>query len=305
MTSADMIPGMDDSSATGVPRVRLVVFDVDGTLTDTKHEIADATRAAVTRLHGVGVRTMLATGRRYRDALPVARALGIEGPLVSASGALVKHSGDHATLVRAEFAPGVLAAVLGHVTAAGHEAILYSDSFDRGFDFHCRSLAEAATEPGGHGGGLPEYLGRNRHLADVVPGLHESPPAGVFAGFVMGPRDAMTGLEARLGEALPAALSLHTIKSPRYRDWMCEIAPVGVTKWSGVMAVARAWGIPAAEICAVGDDVNDIPMITAAGLGIAMGNARPEVHAVADVVVGSNDTTGITDVADLVLARLA
>ncbi len=300
-----MIPGMDDSPATAASRVRLVVFDVDGTLTDPNHEVTDATRAAVARLRAAGVRTMIATGRRYRDALPIARLLGIEGPLVSASGALVKHSGDHATLVRAEFGPGVLATVLGHVAAAGREAILYSDSFERGFDFHCRSLAGAVAEPGGYGGGLPEYLGRNRHLADVVPDLHEAPPPGVFAGFVMGPHEAMTALEERLAEALPAALSLHTIKSPRYRDWMCEIAPVGVTKWSGVTAVAQAWGIAADEICAVGDDVNDTPMIVAAGLGIAMGNARPEVQAAADVVVGGNDATGIADVVDLVLARLA
>lgn len=285
--------------------MRLVVFDVDGTLTDPNHEVADATKAAVARLQAAGVRTMIATGRRYRDALPVARLLGIEGPLVSASGALVKHSGDHATLARAEFGPGVLAAALQHVAAAGHEAILYSDSFDRGFDFHCQSLAHAAAEPGGYGGGIPEYLGRNRHLADVVPNLHEAPPAGVFAGFVMGPHDAMEALERSLGEMLPGALSLHTIKSPRYRDWMCEIAPVGVTKWSGVMAVARGWGIAAEEICAVGDDVNDTPMIVAAGLGIAMGNARPEVQAAADTVVGGNDGTGIDDVVDLVLARLA
>jgi hydroxymethylpyrimidine pyrophosphatase-like HAD family hydrolase len=121
----------------------------------------------------------------------------------------------------------------------------------------------------------------------------------------MGPQAEMAALEAGLDAALPGRLSLHTIKSPRYRDWMCEIAPAGVTKWSGVMSVATSWGITADEICAVGDDVNDIPMIRAAGIGVAMGNARPEVMAVADLVVGSSDGRGITDVADMVLAGLA
>lgn len=297
---------MNPPSGSAAPRpVRLLVLDVDGTLTNSGHEVAEATRAAVRRVHEAGVRVMLATGRRYRDALPVAHCLGIDVPLVTASGALVKRPADHATLARAEFDPGVLRGVLTRVVEAGHEAILYSDSYALGFDFYCRSLTDAAVEPGALGGGLREYLGRNRDLAQVMPGLHATPPDGVFAGFVMGPHEAMAALEAALDAAFPGRLSLHTIKSPRYRDWMCEIAPAGVTKWSGVTTVSAGWGIAADEICAVGDDVNDIPMIRAAGMGIAMGNARPEVVQVADAVVGTSDGRGIADVADMILASLA
>lgn len=285
--------------------VRLLVLDVDGTLTTSSHEVSEVALEAVHRVRAAGVRVMLATGRRYRDTLAVAARLGIDVPIVTASGALVKRPSDHETLARAEFAAGVLPAALGIVTAHGHQAILYSDSYARGIDFHCRSLADAVDVAGGYGGGYREYLGRNRDVADVMPNLHESPPDGVFAGFVMGPHEEMAGLEAALASSLPGQLSLHTIKSPRYRDWMCEIAPAGVTKWSGVMALATGWGLAADEICAVGDDVNDLPMIRAAGLGIAMGNARPEVVQVADAVVGTNDGPGIADVADMILARLA
>jgi len=285
--------------------LRLLVLDVDGTVTDANHRVSEVAREAIDRVSRRGVKVMLATGRRYRDTLPVAAALGIDVPLVTASGALVKRPSDHSTLARAAFAADVLQGVVRFIAAGGHEAILYSDSFERGFDFHCRSLAGAADDPGSVGGGLQEYLGRNRALADVRPDLHEAPPPGVFAGFVMGPRADMEALEAGLHEAFPGQLSLHTIKSPRYRDWMCEIAPAGVTKWSGVMGMAAAWGIAAEEICAVGDDVNDLSMIRAAGLGLAMGNARPEVQAAAAGVVGRHDGTGIADVAELIFARLA
>ena len=108
-----------------------------------------------------------------------------------------------------------------------------------------------------------------------------------------------------LAATFPGQLSVHVIRSPRYRDWLCEIAPAGVTKWSGIMAVAREWGLGAAEICAVGDDVNDLPMIRAAGLGVAMGNAVAEVQAAADRVVGTSDASGMADVAELLLAGLA
>ena len=149
--------------------------------------------------------------------------------------------------------------------------------------------------------GLAEYLERNRELACVTPDLHGNPPPGVFAGFAMGPHRDMLDLEASLHAAFPGQLSLHTIRSPRYLNWMCEIAPAGVTKWSGVMALAREWGIEATEICAVGDDVNDLPMIRGAGLGIAMGNAQPEVLAAADRIIGRQDDDGLLDVAELIL----
>jgi hydroxymethylpyrimidine pyrophosphatase-like HAD family hydrolase len=281
--------------------IRLLALDVDGTVCDSRHEIADSTCAAIARVRAAGIRVVLATGRRYRDTLPVAARLGIDAPLVTASGALVKDPRSHATLERAAFDAEVLAGVLRLVVERGHEPILYSDSYVAGFDFHCRRLPHPARLRCG----VDEYLDRNRALADVRPDLDRAPPAGIFAGFAMGAHGAMRDLEAALHSAWPDRLALHTIRSPRYRDWMCEIAPVGFTKWSGLVAVAGRLGIEPDAICAVGDDVNDLPMIRAAGLGIAMGNATADVRAAAAHVVGTHDDGGIDDVADLLLAGLA
>jgi len=288
------------------PQMRLLVLDVDGTVTNSRHEVSQAAYDAVARIRAAGIRVVLATGRRYRDTLPVAARLGIEDPLITASGALIKRMSDHATLARAEFGPGVLEGVVAEIVAAGHEPILYSDSFADGFDFHCRSVTVTPTPEGDAERGvlgLAEYLERNRDLACVAPELHRTVPSGVFAGFAMGSHRAMLDLEESLHAGFPGQLSLHTIRSPRYLNWMCEIAPVGVTKWSGVMSLAREWGIDAAEICAVGDDVNDLPMIRGAALGIAMGNAQPEVLAAADRIVGRQDDDGLVDVADLLVGR--
>jgi hypothetical protein len=82
---------------------------------------------------------------------------------------------------------------------------------------------------------------------------------------------------------------------------MCEIAPFGVTKWTGIRHVAADWGIAPEEMCAVGDDVNDIPMIEAAGLGIAMGNALPEVIAAADRIAPCHDEDGLVQVVEWAL----
>jgi hydroxymethylpyrimidine pyrophosphatase-like HAD family hydrolase len=83
---------------------------------------------------------------------------------------------------------------------------------------------------------------------------------------------------------------------------MCEIAPAGATKWSGVCRLADEWGIAGDEICAVGDDVNDLPMIRGAGLGVAMANAVPELQAEADRIAPHNDADGLVEVVDWVLA---
>ena len=299
MTSADMIAGMNAAPS----QIRLLVLDVDGTITNSRHEIPEGTRAAVERVREAGIRVMIATGRRYRDTLPIAAALGLDAPLVTASGALVKTPRSHATIHRAEFAAGAIERVVAEIVAAGHEPVLYTDSYAEGFDFHCRGCdLPPAGEPGQ---GLQEYLARNARLARLQPDLHEALPPGVFAGFAMGAKGDMLALQATLEAVCPEQLSVHVIRSPRYRDWLCEIAPAGVTKWSGVMAVAREWGFAAAEICAVGDDVNDLPMVRAAGLGIAMGNAVAEVQGAADRVVGTSDATGIAEVAGLLLAGLA
>jgi len=53
------------------PAIRLLVLDVDGTLTNSRHEVTDDTCRAIARVRAAGVRVMLATGRRYRDSLPV------------------------------------------------------------------------------------------------------------------------------------------------------------------------------------------------------------------------------------------
>jgi hydroxymethylpyrimidine pyrophosphatase-like HAD family hydrolase len=284
-------------------RIRLLALDVDGTVTNSRHEVDAATCAAVARARAAGIRVVLATGRRYRDTLPVAARVGVDGPLITASGALIKRPTDHATVSRADFGDGVLAGVIEALLAAGHEPVLYADSFADGFDFFCRSLPDPdAGQGSGAEGCLEEYLAVNRGLARVTPDLHRRPPAGVFAGFAMGERSAMLDLERSLGTMFPEQLSLHTIRSPRYQGWMCEIAPARVTKWTGVLAVANAWGIAADEICAVGDDVNDLPMIVGAGLGVAMGNGQPVVREAADMVVGAHDEGGLVELIDRLVA---
>lgn len=273
---------------------RLLALDIDGTLVNSRHELTEPTRAAVRAVRAAGVQVVLATGRRYSRTLPLVEPLGLDLPLITASGALIKHPADHRTLFMAQFDPTVLRAMLSHIERRGYDAILYTDSFAQGFDFHCPTRETNPPE-------LADFYLLNPEDARIHPTLMRDPPDDAFAGFVIGQRPDMLALAAELVGQWPDHLYVHVLRSPRYVGFMCEIAPAGVSKWSGVLHLASEWGIEPAEICAVGDDVNDLPMIVGAGLGVAMANSVPELKLAADRIAPCNDSDGVVEVARWIL----
>ncbi|CAM4080160.1 HAD family hydrolase [Saccharibacillus endophyticus] len=75
-----------------------------------------------------------------------------------------------------------------------------------------------------------------------------------------------------------------------------EINPGGISKASGIQQVCDLLGITMEQVIAVGDSLNDIAAIQAAGLGVAMGNAQEAVKELADITVAGNNEDGIVQV---------
>jgi Cof subfamily protein (haloacid dehalogenase superfamily) len=278
-------------------KYRLLAIDIDGTLVDARGEVRAVTREALLAVQAAGIRVVLVTGRRYSRTLPLVDALRLDPttPLVTASGALIKRPADHQTLHRAEFSRDTLARLLAELSAAGYDAVLYADTFAQGFDYYCRRLDAPQPE-------LAEYFQLNTGSERLHAELMHQPPDGVFAGFAMGSRSQMLELEARLRGQLDGRLDLHVLRSPRYLGFMCEVAPAGWDKWTGVSRLTADWGIDPEEVCAVGDDVNDVPMLRGAGLGVAMANATPPALAAADRVAPPLDEDGLATVCRWLLA---
>jgi 5-amino-6-(5-phospho-D-ribitylamino)uracil phosphatase len=270
-------------------RYRLLAIDIDGTLVNSNDDLTSATCAALRRAIAAGIRVVLATGRRYSHTLHLVAPLGIRVPLITAGGALVKDPADHRTLYKTLFDPLLLRKMLVILDEAGYDPLLNGDTFSDGFDFYRPAIIRDNRY-------LSEYINLNAVCGRIWPDYFTSAPSGVFAGFVMGSREEMLAMERRLQTLLPGQITTHVLRSPRYRGFMCELAPAGVTKWSAIRYLAAHWGIVDAEICAVGDDVNDIPMIRAAGLGVAMGNAVPEVKAAAARIAPTHDCDGLVEV---------
>ena len=268
---------------------RLLAIDIDGTLVNSRDELTDATREALVRAAAAGIRVVLVTGRQYSRSLPLARTLGLNTPIVTACGSLIKDPANHATLYRASFGAGVMSRLVWAIDAAGFEPVVYTDHFHAGFEYHYPRRPPLRAD-------LAQFVEFNAENGRFRPDLVTNPPDGVFAGFAMGGSNEMLALSRHLDIQFDGLLSLHVLRSPRYLGHMCEIAPAGVNKWSGVLRVAEMWGIAAHEICAVGDDVNDIPMLRGAGLGVAMGNAAAEVLPHARRIAPRHDDDGLVDV---------
>lgn len=273
---------------------RLLAIDIDGTLVNSRNELTPVTRAALARAGEAGIRVVLATGRRYGHALPLVEPLGIDVPLVTASGALVKDPIGHRTLFQAQFEPDVLQRAVAIADRDGFDPVLCADTFCEGFDFYIARRDVRSEE-------LGYYLTLNPTRWRIYKDMIQQPPPDIFGGFCVGSLDQMMQLEATLQKELPGKLHTHVLHPPHYRGFFIEIAPAGVTKWSAIQRLAHGWGIADAEICAVGDDVNDIPMIRAAGLGVAMGNAQPAVKAAADRIAPTHDEDGLAEVVEWLL----
>jgi len=274
-------------------KYRLLAIDIDGTLMNSRDELTPGTQAALMRAGAAGVQVVLATGRRYRRTLPLVEPLGIDVPLITASGALIKDPLDHRTLYQAEFEPALLRDLCRLVDRTGFDPLLCADTFHHNFDFyHAAEVAKIRRWQ------LAEYIEMNPGDGRLLPEMLDHPPPGVFLAFTFGTRGQMLELDSVLRSGFPGRLSTHVLRSPRYRGFLVEIMPAEVSKWSAVRRLADRWQIDECEICAVGDDVNDLAMIRAAGLGVAMGNALPEVKAAADRIAPTHDDEGLIQVVE-------
>jgi hydroxymethylpyrimidine pyrophosphatase-like HAD family hydrolase len=113
----------------------------------------------------------------------------------------------------------------------------------------------------------------------------------------------MQAVERAVHDRVPGLVQTFVQRSPRYAGTMCEVLRHDANKWTALLQIAELWGVAPDEICAVGDDVNDLPMLRGAGLGVAMGHADLKIREAADHVTGSDDEDGVAMLIDnLILA---
>ncbi len=265
--------------------IRLIAVDIDGTLLDGASRLPDANREAVHAATARGVEVVLATGRAFHHALPVAQRLGAPVTLIVNNGALVK-TRDGDTLARRPV-PRRLARPLIVDTRSFREGVALI--FDRADDTQYVYERIDWSHPQRRW-----YYDRNRvYMTRVEPlerTLDDDPVQVAFTGGVAD----MRALEGRV-RALPCARTL-TVTRTEYeqRDFsLLDVTAAGCSKGTALRDWAARRGVPRAGIMAVGDNLNDLDMLELAGHPVVMGNAVDELKRCGWPMTAGHDEAGL------------
>ena len=263
-------------------KVRLLVCDVDGTLLDPAGQLAPDTVAAVRAAVAAGCIVTLATGRRFRTAKPVADALGLALPILVQNGALIKDSRTGAVLFHHHLPSEAAALAIRYFWQAGAQPIVYENAFTG------ERLFTGPAERDGDDN--RDYLSRNAELVRrcTLPELLAGEPPLEVAIL-----DAAERVQALVpGLAHPCLRSVPTGASKGGGAFL-EVLAAECSKAEALRALARHFDVPMAATMAIGDNLNDLEILEAAGIGVAMGNAVPAVRAAARYATASNAEDGV------------
>jgi Cof subfamily protein (haloacid dehalogenase superfamily) len=245
---------------------RLLAVDVDGTLVRRDGHIDERDRHAIARLREQGVIVTLATGRLYEGTRPVAEQLGLTGLLVCSDGASLMQHPERLELSHSAIG-GEDAAVVRDALRRRREQLTVVVVADRGV------VVDPSSAPF-------DAIVRTwtPHIERVEAALDHAcwNMPRLFAVIAFGSRDAIQGVELEVRAA--SSIDVVRYDFPAQEELSSLItSPAGVSKGTGVAAVAAAAGLSLDQVVAVGDWLNDIPMFRVVGRSFAMGQAPEAV----------------------------
>jgi len=254
---------------------KLVAADLDDTLLDDSLRLTGRVKEAIVAVRAAGVQFTISTGRMYRSAVPYARELGLEIPLITYQGALVKNAFSGEVLFYRPLPLVYAKDIIARVHELGCHLNAYLDD---------RLYMENDTPEG------RKYMRISGVKAEVV---------GDFLAFL--DRDP-TKLLAIADEPLLDRLSdeltplykgkVHIVKSKPY---FLEFSHTQATKGRALAVLAGYFGVKREEIMAIGDSYNDLEMLEYAGLGVVVANARDDVKKKAGYVTSAPNGEGVAE----------
>ena len=271
--------------------IRLIALDLDGTLLTTDKLLTPENRVALERAAEAGIEIVPATGRFYGGMPESVRLLPFVHYAITVNGAQVLEAASQRSLYRAEIPLALALEVMEYLDGLPIIYDCYMDNwgwmtqalYDQAADFaphrHSLEMLQKLRTP------VPELKAHLRRVG------HDVQKIQMFF------RDME--LRARSMEELGRRFPELVVTSSIPRN--LEINSREATKGAALAALAGALGIPMAQTMAFGDDLNDVTMLRAAGVGVAMGNAGPEAKAAADRVTADCDHSGVAQALETLL----
>ncbi|MCH8297084.1 MAG: HAD family phosphatase [Chloroflexi bacterium] len=229
-------------------------LDLDGTIIGPDEKISPAVQEAIARLAG-HMPVFIATGREPADVLRYSKELGLTTPQVCDGGANILDPLRGVSVWTAPLGPANAEAVVTKLREMGSAFIAT----------HASGTASTYDD-------VPNW--------DLIR---------------VSALDLDEGTADALAESFRGNKDMHVIKAvlPYNGLWAVDFTLAGVDKATGVSRVGKTLGVDPANMVAAGDSYNDLPMLEACGLGIAMGNAPEEVKAVAGFVAPTVEEDGL------------
>jgi Cof subfamily protein (haloacid dehalogenase superfamily) len=252
--------------------IKLVVSDVDGTMVTSEKLLTKATIDAAHRLHEAGIALALVSSRPPRGMAFLTMDLGLTGPLGGFNGATIL--APDGAIIEELFVPDhAVRASIDMFEQRGIHPWLFADNqwFIKDID--------------------GDYVSKERRTVRFEPTVvSDFEPYLARCGKVVGASKHFdmlatceTDLQARLGQSANAH---------RSQSYYLDVTNPHADKGTAVQAFAKWFGVDIADICALGDQHNDVPMFRVAGHSVAMGNAPPDVAAEAKHHTTSNEEDG-------------
>ena len=265
--------------------IRLVVSDVDGTMVTTDKALLPGTIAAAHRLREAGIHLALVSSRPPRGMTFIQEELGLTGPLGGFNGGTIL--APDGSVIEEHLVPEQpVLTTLALLERHGVGAWLFADN------------QWLIRDPQG------DYVPKELHTVRFAPTVvADFAPYTARCGKVVGASakfDVLAECEAELHGLLGSSATAH-----RSQKYYLDLTHPDANKGTALHAIARWYGIDPAEVAAIGDMTNDVPMFHVAGLSIAMGNAPPAVAAEAHAHTGSNEAEGWAEAIDRLVLPLA